>query len=703
MNNMIMALIAKLNYHNQHFPRPQGLLIACSILLILCQSSLSDAASSESEILLKFRASLSNNNALSNWNESILPCPTGNWAGVYCINNTVWGLKLQEIGLKGTVKVEMLKDLRGLRTISIMGNELEGEFPDFRALSSLKSVYMSYNKFSGEIKADAFLGMLSLKKFYAAHNQFEGPIPVSLSVLPRLIHLRLENNKFRGEIPNFQQKKLRVFNVSNNQLAGPIPDNLFRFNVTSFSGNKNLCGGPLGSCPILVSKLLVARILSVVAAVAALAAIVVAIVILLRRKKMSTQDSTNVVEPASSSMPPANTKPMFSTATDLDNMEQGSSDVAAATSTFMRSISSSVKSKNVQNGIKLTFLRDDRPRFNLSDLLRASAEILGSGMFGSTYKAVLDDGSSRGGKMTAMVVKRYRKMNNVAKEDFQEHMKRLGKLRHPNLLPLVAYYYRKEEKLLVSDYVSNGSLAFHLHGGSKSLEWGKRLRIVKGVAQGLLHLYQEFPSLIAPHGHLKSANVVLNEAWEPLLTDYALSPIVNQEDAQDLMVAYKSPEYKQLGRVTKKTDIWTLGILILEILTGRFPANTIQPVIGGKDSADSAVWVESLVKEDENWKDKVFDKDMMMNIKGKDDEEEMIKLLKIGLACCEIDVEARLDIKEVVKRIEDVRETDRYSLLRNEVDKHQHHYSSSKDEEFYSSYASEGDMRSCRGLSDDLS
>ena len=210
---------------------------ACAFLLIFCQLSLSNALS-ESEILLKFRDSLSNNNALSNWNDSKPPCPTGNWAGVYCINNTVWGLKLQDIGLKGNLRIELLKDLRGLRTISVMGNELEGEFPDFRAVSSLKNVYMSNNKFSGEIRADAFLGMFSLKKFYAANNQFEGLIPASLAVLPRLIHLRIENNRFRGEIPNFQQKNLKSFNVSNNQLEGPIPDNLVNLDATSFTGNQ---------------------------------------------------------------------------------------------------------------------------------------------------------------------------------------------------------------------------------------------------------------------------------------------------------------------------------------------------------------------------------------------------------------------------------------------------------------------------------
>ena len=69
----------------------------------------------------------------------------------------------------------------------------------------------------------------------------------------------------------------------------------------------------------------------------------------------------------------------------------------------------------------------------------------------------------------AVVVKRYKQMNNVGREEFHEHMRRLGRLTHENLLPLVAYYYRREEKLLVSDFVENGSLASHLHGEFFSL------------------------------------------------------------------------------------------------------------------------------------------------------------------------------------------------------------------------------------------
>jgi len=109
-----------------------------------------------------------------------------------------------------------------------------------------------------------------------------------------------------------------------------------------------------------------------------------------------------------------------------------------------------------ENG-ELNFVREDKGGFELNDLLRASAEVLGSGSFGSTYKAIVLNGPT-------VVVKRFRHMNNVGKQEFFEHMKKLGSLTHPNLLPLIAFYYKKEEKFLVYDFGENGSLASHLHG-----------------------------------------------------------------------------------------------------------------------------------------------------------------------------------------------------------------------------------------------
>lgn len=172
---------------------------------------------------------------------------------------------------------------------------------------------------------------------------------------------------------------------------------------------------------------------------------------------------------------------------------------------------------------------------------------------------------------------------------------------------------------------------------------------MKGVARGLLYLYNELPSIVAPHGHLKSANVLLNDSWEPLLTDYALSPIVNQDQAHELMIAYRSPEYKQQSRITKKTDVWSLGVLILEVLTGRYPSNT-SPKERGNET-DLAAWVQSIDRAD--WKAEVFDKEMAGK---KNREDQLIKLLEVALGCCEPDMEKRWEIKEAVERIEKIKE-----------------------------------------------
>lgn len=182
------------------------------------------------------------------------------------------------------------------------------------------------------------------------------------------------------------------------------------------------------------------------------------------------------------------------------------------------------------------------------------------------------------------------------------------------------------------------------------LDWPTRLKIVKGVARGLAYLYNALPTLIVPHGHLKSSNVLLDESFEPLLTDYALSPVINLDHAQQIIMPYKSPEYAQLGRITKKTDVWSFGILILEILTGKFPENYLTH--RHNSDSDIASWVNTMVTAEKRTSE-VFDVEMggVGNNKA-----ELLKLLKIGLSCCEENVERRLDIKEALEQIEDLKE-----------------------------------------------
>ncbi|XVE90994.1 hypothetical protein DITRI_Ditri20bG0120200 [Diplodiscus trichospermus] len=612
----------------------------CFLLLFILTCFLgSSQGETDAEILLRFKNSLSNYEAaLANWNDSgPSPCSgdTPNWTGLRCSNGTVFGLKLESMGLKGIIDIDTLTRLPLLRTLSFMNNSFDGPLPDFNKLTSLRALYLSYNGFSGEIDEDGFVGMNSLQKVFLARNNLSGEIPKSIAVLPSLLQLSLEGNRFEGRIPDFEQKDLVLVNLANNKLEGRIPDRLSNMNSSLFAGNKDLCGKPLPQCKSSSQKRTIIIIVVVAGSVVALAAIFA--VSYFRNDPTRTSQLKKVQE------------------------KNASGDIMGK-----KEDQSPDHCKNAENE-KLYFVRNDRERFELQDLLRSSAEVLGSGSSGSSYKAVLSNGQ-------AMVVKRIKKMNNVGKQEFREHMVRLGRLSHPNLLSLVAFYYRKEEKLLVSDFVPNGSLASHLHGQSR-LDWPTRLKIIKGVAKGLAYLYDELPSLTLPHGHLKSSNVLLGQTFEPLLTDYGLVPVINKEHAQQFMVAYKSPDFTRYDRTTRKTDVWSLGILILELLTGKLPANYAKQSKGGK--ADLATWVNSVVREE--WTGEVFDKDM----KGtKNGEGEMLKLLKIGMCCCEGNAERRWELKEAVEKIEELKERD-------------------SDIEDYSSYGSEGEAYSSRAITED--
>ncbi|KAE8665083.1 Detected protein of unknown function [Hibiscus syriacus] len=368
---------------------PRRLVIPPFILLLFSMVSISYALS-DSEILLKFKSSLMNNTALKSWRNISKPVCDGkhsSWIGVFCENGTVWGLKLENMGLSGTIDADNLFALSKLRTLSFMHNNFNGPIPEFNNLTKLRSLYLSYNRFSGHIPNNAFQGMVRLTKLYLSKNRFTGWIPASVTTLPKLLELKLDGNWFSGGIPDFKQKGLHVVDLSNNQMEALYQQ--------------------------------------------ALLALIVLIIISPQKAATSSKNGGFAFTTIAAEAAP-----------------------------------------------KLTFLRDDDgEKFDLPELLKASAEILGSGCFGSSYKTALPNG-------TAMVVKRYKQMNSAGKEDFQEHMRRIGRLRHNNVLTLVAYYYRRDEKLLVCDFAENGSLAVHLHArqtlGQPALDWPTRLKIGKG-------------------------------------------------------------------------------------------------------------------------------------------------------------------------------------------------------------------------------
>jgi serine/threonine protein kinase len=315
---------------------------------------------------------------------------------------------------------------------------------------------------------------------------------------------------------------------------------------------------------------------------------------------------------------------------------------------------------------RLVFIQEGRVRFEIEDLLRASAEVLGSGNFGSSYKATLCEGP-------AVVVKRFKDMNGVGREDFSEHMRSLGALvasptptssrssptstrRRSSSSPTTWSMVASPSSSMVNNKQKSKSLlpayddlvkpsinrCIYSSGNRGSImDWGKRLRIIKGAARGLAHLYDELSMLTVPHGHLKLSNVLLDGAFEAMLSDYALVPVVTSQIAAQVMVAYKSPKCTvPHGKPSKKSDVWSLGILILEVLTGKFSVNNLGK---GRQNTDLAGWVHSVISEEHTRE--VFDKDIT-GAKGA--EADMVKLLQVGLGCW------RWGLKTVIARIDEI-------------------------------------------------
>ncbi|GJN15727.1 hypothetical protein PR202_gb02665 [Eleusine coracana subsp. coracana] len=163
--------------------------------------------------------------------------------------------------------------------------------------------------------------------------------------------------------------------------------------------------------------------------------------------------------------------------------------------------------------------------------------------------------------------------------------------------------------------------------------------------------------LTVPHGHLKSSNILLDAGFDPLLTDYALVPVMNQSHAAQLMVAFKAPGRKQFGRSSKKSDVWCLGLLILEVLTGRPAAHEPpKPTTTAPDAGAGDVLSALAATPEGEWVDKVVDEDLRGE--GGDNREEMVKLIRIGMACCEVNVDSRWELKDAVDRIEELKAKD---------------------------------------------
>ncbi|KAG2717907.1 hypothetical protein I3760_03G195800 [Carya illinoinensis] len=596
---------------------------------------------SDKEALLRLKKSFIHADALSSWVPNSSPC-SDNWYGVICFDGIITGLHLTNLGLSGNIDVEALLELRGLRTISMMNNSFSGPIPDFHMLGALKSLLLTGNNFSGNIPNDFFSHLTSLKKAWLSYNQFNGTIPESVTQATHLIELHLEKNQFTGPIPPMNQTSLKQLDLSNNMLEGEIPKSLSIFGVNTFEGNEGLCGKPLDKVCTEKDKTLMPSTNETVqnssnnnVIVLSFLAVITLIFVLFAYGNCSKRREHEFIVRGTESMANDQT---------VEIHVLSSRGRASDYSSHKGRLKKSTSSQHEKNGTgDLVIVNDAKGTFGLSDLMKAAAEVLGNGGMGSAYKALMANGVS-------VVVKRMREMNTLQREVFDEEMKRLGRLRHKNILTPLAYHFRKEEKLLISEYIPKGSLLYVLHGDRgichNELNWPTRLKIIKGIARGMGFLHSEFAKHDLPHGNLKSSNVLLCDDYEPLLSDFAFNALVSTPVAAQALFAYKTPDYIQYQKVSPKSDVYCLGITILEILTGKFPS---QYLITGKGGTDVVQWVLTAISE--HRLQEVLDPDIVSNTSSLN---QILRLLHIAVACIESNSEKRLDMREAIRRIQEV-------------------------------------------------
>ncbi|KAM0031919.1 putative protein kinase RLK-Pelle-LRR-III family [Helianthus debilis subsp. tardiflorus] len=564
---------------------PFSLCILLIMIPIMTRSAMNDT-----EALLRIKQSLNNPISLDSWKPGTRPCDkTIRWVGLVCVNGIVTTLRLKSLNLSGY-----------------------------------------------------FTQMVSLKKIWFDNNNFSGPIPSSLAQLPRLLELHLNDNKFSGLIPLIGQPTLKSLDLSNNDLTGDIPPSLSRFDVALFDGNPGLCGPKLRKLCVNVKQtpkgpkppskpppesLKIAYMLMALSAFI-LVAMLIAIYVLVQKRKKEEADQMCLEKRSSDG----------SFDLDISSVSPKEDDLT------QENISSPKKTKGGGGGGDLMLLNKGTVAFGLSDLMKAGAEVLGNGSLGSSYKAKLSNN-------LVLVVKRLKAMNKMSKDGFQVEMSRLGRLEHPNVLAPLACHFQKKEKLAIYEYIPKGSLLYLLHGdrgeSHAELNWAARLKIIKGVALGMGYIHRELSMLALPHGNLKSSNVLLGPNNDPLVVDYGLINIIDASHAANVLTGYKAPEAIQNQSISHKCDVYSLGIIILEILTGKFPSQYHNKGQGGTDVVE---WVKSAISEQREVE--LLDPEITGHTTSLG---EMQRLLQIGAECTQSDPDDRIDIREAIRRIEEIR------------------------------------------------
>ncbi|XP_062100824.1 nodulation receptor kinase-like [Humulus lupulus] len=475
-------------------------------------------------------------------------------------------------------------------------------------------------------------GSTVITKLNLASTNLNGPIPPNITMLANLKTLNLSNNGFIGEIPAFPSSSmLTLVDLRSNDLSGSLPRSLLMLphlemlyigcNPKIVQGNPYGFNSSIldiwsGTC-ISISEGQAAPnrsiIIGSVAGGTLLLTVAAGVIFFCYYKKKLIPQGVLNGKGFKGPRSKKTTGVIFS----LPIIEE-----------------TVVKSISIQT-------------FSLANIEAATQNYrtsIGEGGFGSVYRGTLPDGQN-------VAVKVRSATSTQGTREFENELNLLSTIFHENLVPLLGYCSENDQQILVYPFMSNGSLQDRLYGEAsakrKKLDWPTRLSIALGAARGLTYLHTYAGCVI--HRDVKSSNILLDQSMNAKVADFGFSKYAPQEG--DTVVSlevrgtagYLDPEYYTTHHLSDKSDVFSFGVVLLEIISGREPLNIRRP----RSEWGLVEWAKQHARESNV--DEIVDP----SIKGGYHAEAMWRVVEVALLCTEPYSAYRPCMADIVRELED--------------------------------------------------